>query len=306
MNKTYIVRARLDLFWDFEEEDWQSKIPKNIPVEFGPFRLDRSPNHSFYLERLGIIDSFLLEGLNPDDNYPISILNVELKIQIKEDDYPEDVADETLEQLEAMLRLFQEGAICLRRHYYHTWELKDGNLKEILFLNPSPPKPEPATLYDRKRYKLNDETLEEFLTFFKTYWDIVQHKSRPIYTALLRFNSSYERRTLSDRVIELMIAMEALFGDKDYQRYKIPLRCACMLYPPGKERKKAFTTIREFYDKRSEIVHGGRLELDRESLGKVDQFEDYARRSIWTFLKLHKNGNPITSGAQLDDMLFFN
>jgi len=103
-----------------------------------------------------------------------------------------------------------------------------------------------------------------------------------------------------------MIAMEALFAVKDYHRYKIPLRCACMLYPPGKERKEAFTTIKEFYDKRSIIIHGGKLELDRESLAKVDQFEDYARKSIVKFLELHKKGNSITSGAQLDDMLFFN
>jgi len=213
-----------------------------------------------------------------------------------------------LEQLEAMLRLFQQGDISLRRHYYHTWQIKEGKPKSVIFLSARrsrPPKPEPATLYRRKPYKLEDETLHGFIEFFNSYWDIINQKHQPIYNALYRFNSSYERRTLSDRLIELMIGMEALFGDEAYQRYKIPLRCACMLYPPGEERKQAFTTIKQFYDERSAIIHGGRLELDSNSKGKVDQFEEHTRRSILKFLEHYKDGCPITSGAQLDDLLFF-
>ncbi len=307
MSETYLVRAKLEFSWEFEEEESQQsiKVPKQLPVNFGPFCLDRSPNAKFYLMNLGLIDEVLMEGLNPDRDYPISLLFIELKIQTERGQQPEYEADDILEQLEAMLRLFQEGDVALRRHYYHTWRIKEGNPKPVIFLSSRPPKPEPATLYPRKPYKLEDEALHGFIEFFNSYWDIINQKHQPIYNALYRFNSSYERRTLSDRLIELMIGMEALFGDKEYQRYKIPLRCACMLYPPGKVRKQAFATIKKFYDERSAIIHGGKLELGPNSKGEVDQFEEYTRRSILKFLEVHKDGCPITSGAQLDDLLFF-
>ena len=99
--------------------------------------------------------------------------------------------------------------------------------------------------------------------------------------------------------------MEALFGDKEYHRYKIPLRCACMLFPSGKARKQAFENIKRFYDERSAILHSGKLGLHPQVEGKVDQFEEYVRMSILKFLELYEDGRPITSGALLDDLLFF-
>lgn len=308
MSETYLFRATFEFQWELGyTEDIvpePPKLPRQLPIEFGPFRLDQSPNAELYLEELGWINPSPLKALSPDHNYPVSLLYIETQIRAKEGYDPEGTADETFEQLEAMLRLFQEGDISLRRHY-SIFHLKEGKPEWIVFLEPRPIKPEPAALYPRGPYKLDDETLRGFVGFFNSYWDIINQMHQPIYNALFRFNSSYERRTLSDRLIELMIAMEALFGDKEYHRYKIPLRCACMLYPPGKERKRVFTTIKGFYDTRSKIVHGGKLELATNIEGEVDRFEQYVRRSILKFLERHKDGCPITSGSELDDLLFF-
>jgi len=304
MHETYLVRAKLDLSWAFEEEDWESKVPKRLPVEFGPFVLAQSPNKSFHLERLGLIDSVLMEGLQPDGNYPISILYVDLRLEIGKEESPEEMADEMFEQLEAILRLFQAGNVFLRRHYYHTWQLEAGGLKKVFYLLPTPEKPEPATLYNRGLYKLDDKTLQQFIGFFNSYWDIIHGKRQPTYNALSRFNSSYEKRNLGDRLIDLIVALEALFGGGDSLTYKIALRCSCFLYPPGEARAKAFKAIKKVYGDRSAMIHGDKI--DSSYTGEeIDQLEEQVRRSITAFLERHRKGYEIKSGEDLDELLFF-
>lgn len=55
MGETYLVRAELEFGWDFEkgEDEKSPKTLKRLPIEFGPFRLDWSPNSEFYLMDLG-------------------------------------------------------------------------------------------------------------------------------------------------------------------------------------------------------------------------------------------------------------
>jgi len=307
MGEIYLVRARLEFGWDFEkgEDEKPPKTLKQLPIEFGPFRLDWSPNSEFYLMDLGWLEPDYKGDLHPDWEYPVSLLYVETKVEVQSGQHPESAADDILEQLEAMLRLFQEGDVCLRRHEY-VWDLREGTPKVAIFIRHRPIKAEPATLYRRGAYRMDDETLGKFVYFFNCYWHIIHQASQPLYNAVFRFSSSYERRTLADRLTELMIAMEVLFGDYEYHRYKIPLRCACMLYPLGEARKGAFKTIRELYDDRSRILHGDELELGTKCTeDRVNQFEEHVRRSILKFLELHKSGHPITSGTQLDDLLFF-
>lgn len=307
MSETYLVRAKLEFNWDFEERDdtKYQKGPNRLPLDIGLFRLDNSPNAEYYLMDLGWIEPAPESKIRPNWDYPVSLLYVETTIEMKSGEYPESTADDILEQLEAMLRLFQEGDVYLRRHGY-MWQLKEGAPKLALFLRPREVKAEPTTIYNRGTYPLDDETLKKFVDFFYNYWDIVHEKPQPLYNAIFRFNSSYERRTLGDRLTELMIALEALFGDYEYHRYKIPLRCACLLYPPGESRKETFKMVKEIYDARSRIIHGDILDPDPKfSNERINQFEEYTRKSIYKFLELHKAGCVITSSSQLDDMLFF-
>ena len=303
MGETYLVRAELEFGWDFEkgEDEKSPKTLKQLPIEFGPFRLDWSPNSEFYLMDLGWLEPDYKGDSHPDWEYPVSLLYIETKV---EGQHPERAADDILELLEAMLRLFQEGDVYLRRHE-HMWNLKDGTPEVVISIRHRPIKSEPATLYRRGAYRMDDETLGKFIDFFNCYWNIIHQKPQPLYNAMSRFSSSYEKRTLADRLVELVIALEALFGDRsDSLTYKIALRCSSLLYPPGETRKKVFKAIKEVYADRSAIVHGGRLD-SKYSNEKIDQLEDYIRRSIPKFLEQYKKGNPLTSGEELDELLFF-
>jgi len=200
-----------------------------------------------------------------------------------------------------VLKLFLPGDIFLRRNISVGMQLK--KFVWAVFVDYRPIKPKPEALYNRGPYPMTDENIRAFGDFFGKYWSFVSRP--PIQSAIHHFSSSYERRTLTDRLIELMISLEALFGDKEYQRYKIPLRCSCVICPRGDARKETFHTIRAFYDARSAIIHGSKLELPPNLASKVDLFEEYVRRSILKFLQLCAMRYSIKSGADLDELLFF-
>ncbi|MFH1141136.1 MAG: hypothetical protein V1724_05620 [Chloroflexota bacterium] len=281
-----------------------------LPVEFGPFKFDQSPNYEVYLVEQGFIDPPLSDELKPDYNYPVSAFHIEIEPELNSpmDRHAEEWCDEKLEQLEALLRLFQPGAIHIRR-YGLLSTMDNGKLRRVVplwtFLS-SPEKPEPAPLYDRGSYRLDDSTLARFIDFFNSYWEIVQTKPTRIHTALYRFSQSYERRNLADRLTELVIALEALFGDEDGDSltYKIALRGACWNYPsPSEARKKTFERIRKFYSARSQLLHGRELE-PKFSNKEVQDLEEFVRQALIRFLKEHERGNVVKSGKQLDDLLF--
>ena len=308
MSETYLVRAKLEFNWDFEERDGTKylKSPNRLPLDIGPFRLDNSPNAEYYLMDLGWIEPAPERKIRPNWDYPVSLLYVETTIEVKSGEHPESTADDILEQLEAMLRLFQGGDVYLRRHGY-MWQLKEDAPELALFLRPREVKAEPTTVYDRGTYPLDDDTLKKFIDFFYNYWDIVHEKPQPLYNATFRFNSSYERRTLGDRLMDLVIALEALFGDRgrgDSLTYKIALRCSSFLYPPGEAREKTYRVIKKVYDDRSDIVHGEKID-SRYTSEEIDQLEAHVRRSITRFIEQHKKGYRITSGEDLDKLLFF-
>lgn len=301
MNKTYLVRAKLG--------GAISKIPKRLPAKFGQFLLDYSPNSEIWLIEQGFNEpSADNRVLHEDSGYPVSLLYVKTEIKVGEKQNTLDAADDILEQLEAMLRLFQPGDIHIRRH--KVWTLNKGIPELYLSLAPwlHPIKAEPTTIYNRKDYELNDETLDKFIDFFNSYWDLIHRKPQPLWNALFRFSSSYEKRTLADRLVELMIAMEALFGDKAELTYKISLRSACMLYPAGEARERAFDTTKRLYEERSKIVHGKTLN-SRSDNQRISQFEDYVRNSIIKFFQLYSDGHlsisSTVSGEELDRLIFF-
>lgn len=300
MSSTYLVRAKLD-----GSQKPLLTGPHQLPVKFGKFKLDWSPNFERLLFKLGLTEPDPEEGLAREDKaYPVSLLYLDFEMDVGNRQQPHQVADETLAQLQALMRLFQAGDVCLRRHTMGEplEQSPRGNAPTLEDLFSPCPEPEPTPLYERTEYKLDDETLARFIEFFDFNWPIPSKRLPSLSTAISRFSSSYEKRTLADRLLDLMIAMEALFGDHQGElAYKISLRSACLLYKPGEARKRAFETVKKWYGDRSKLVHGKSLtsKHDNEETGR---FEEYVRKSIVKLLDLYRVD---TSTTQLDDLLFF-
>ena len=87
--------------------------------------------------------------------------------------------------------------------------------------------------------------------------------------------------------ISAVISMEALFneGPSDI-KYKLSHRAGFLLGLSGIESMEAFEKLKDFYNKRSKLVHGGgnlKYDPDRHLVSR------YARRAIISFLILLKN-----------------
>lgn len=294
------MRAGLEFPIDFDHANGRRDpvVPFRLPVTMGPFELDRSPNAEFYLADWDLADHEQLENSHPAWEYPVTFLCIEAKISASD---PQAEADSTFEHLEWLLRLFQPGDVSVRRH---NWMWHDGvNGPQLaLFFNFRPVKARPAALYDRPAYPLNDVHLASFTGFFESYWEATCAASDNLMTALRRFGSSYERRDLEDRLIDLVIAMEALFGDgQGSVAYKVAMRGASWLHPRGEGRVKAFREIKKLYDLRSRAVHGGKPKAIQRD--QVDELEETVRRSLIKFLDKQVKEGHTPKGSEIDELI---
>jgi hypothetical protein len=103
---------------------------------------------------------------------------------------------------------------------------------------------------------------------FKEFWDTFKNieisKTSAVNVALRRFNFAYERTQLEDKLIDLMIAFEALFLKENEASsvHKLTLRFAKLLGKSFEERQGLEKEMKNFYRKRSAIVHGEVTQID--------------------------------------------
>ena len=297
--KEYLIRAKLD----FAQDRTQQKVcrPSKLPIDLGPFELKPSPNANLYLGETGW--GPYIDGVHPDGAYPVALVYVEYKLHEEEGVNLQALSDEHFEALETLLRLFQPGEVSVRRHE-RMWRVDGQEFKSMIFFDSIPVRPEPAALYDRLPYRLDDSTLERFVEFFNGYWSVLEETPQSLRTALNRFNSSYERRTLSDRLIDLVIALEALFGDGESSSitYKVAMRCACWLKQPGSGRQKTFRDVRKSYAYRSKVVHG-RTKMEPTFGSEVDALEAIVRGSLVKLLVYQRTKGKAPDGTEIDRII---
>lgn len=109
------------------------------------------------------------------------------------------------------------------------------------------------------RSGLLEAEIEPFLEFWRQLEVGAGRFAFPIH----RFNLAFERGLLADRIVDLVIAAEALFlSDVDAQdrgelRFRFALRAAKFIEHPNYSEREVFRVMRRAYDARSSIVHGG-------------------------------------------------
>jgi hypothetical protein len=299
-SETYLFRAKIISKWESEGIYGPPIIttPSVLPLKIGSFILESNPNTQAYLEQE-------LEGTNEyktNPDYPLSQIYLELHLTVNKNGDARFLAEEHFQEVEALFRLFKQGGMYIRLHW-PTWKVVDHKLHNIISFDFTP-KLSNLNMHYLKSYKIDDEMLEEFKIFFEQYWNSVHSKKQPMYSSLLRLSSSYERLTLDERMVDLIIALEALFNDGgDNLAFKVALRCSSLIFPPGSDRKRCYDDIRLFYGNRSKILHGSKP-TTRYSEDAINNLENIVRVSILEFYKLDNNGFPINSKDDLDSKLF--
>jgi hypothetical protein len=135
-----------------------------------------------------------------------------------------------------------------------------------------------------------------WLSSFKQFWDGLQsegvQRRKFLDTAVRRYSYAHERHRLEDKIVDLLIAAEALFlsdhKDDPYKgeiRYRLSLRAAAFLAKDREARSRIFRQMRAAYDLRSAVVHGSdvkKVKLPKQPDGSPPQPEDF----VWTIQEL--------------------
>jgi len=128
-------------------------------------------------------------------------------------------------------------------------------------------------------------------SFWKEFEEMYPPTKKFLETAINRFNSAMEKASFEDRLIDFIIALEALFLKEPLElEYRLSIRIASFLGKTKDERNKIFQLIRRAYKTRSAIVHGGiKLKKKGEFSGdELSSLEEIVRRSIMIIIKNRK------------------
>ena len=130
-------------------------------------------------------------------------------------------------------------------------------------------------------YSLNADEAAEIQHLWTELSDerVRNHKRLPL--SLRRFSYAGDRHRADDRLVDLMIAAEALFLPEDFLElgYKLALRAAFFIEPEGYERRETFGHLRAGYGARGKIVHGSELKTLKLPDGTETTLEAFTDRT---------------------------
>lgn len=121
----------------------------------------------------------------------------------------------------------------------------------------------------------------------KTYFN----KNSEFIISLRRFNDSLTRFRYDDKLIDMVIAFEALLfksGENNELLYRLKIRTAKLLRKEYSKRVDLIKKLTKIYKLRSSIVHGGKYKIDYNLIGEC---EDILRDALESYLRLNKKMN---------------
>jgi hypothetical protein len=204
----------------------------------------------------------------------------------------------TIRKLVSALRIFKEG-VCncpFIESRPLTWELMGGILGSHIYQYP--------IAFWRKKYRLQRDDISKFVAFWKRFNKFEFDKHKFLGIAINRFNYAYGRELDEDKLIDYMIALEALFlreGEKNELKYRLSMRTALFLEDDPMKRKAIRNNVQNAYDLRSRIVHGSSKIEYSEIRKSVDTIEDYLRKTIIKFLDALEKEKYETIIQKIDD-----
>jgi len=266
------------------------------PIEFQPGTILRKANDQDFEE---IVEIAGQEGQGI--GWGRSLLEVETKVPKSFGSSSPD-ALATIERILTALRLTLAGGVFCATVFSNRKGHSRERSQTVL--------PSPQSV--RQVYKLSPEVVEALLDAYNKLRTL---KGPPnLMQAIRRFNLAYERARPDERLIDLVICLEALYvpdGGAGEIVYKLRNRATAVLRgtSPIEEKRSMFQMIRLAYEARSHAVHGSsseqKFQRKLQSLGLASpeqlaqRVEDYCRQSIMALIQ-----RPNLSSAEaLDDFV---
>lgn len=148
------------------------------------------------------------------------------------------------------------------------------------------------TLSERQSQSVKPLNVREIPELAKQHSALTGPTRKRVDLALRRLCDSAGRDSVDDSIVDVCIALEALFTDEhDRQRFKrrISARCSWYFADSATERQETRELLREFYDLRSRIVHGGAAQAPGHDLRlkyreKLENAENIVRACLKTMI----------------------
>lgn len=195
-------------------------------------------------------------------------------------DFDNSLLNDYLRNTFSLIRLFKEGNVCIPYHYYfHQDETTAKSFMSggtILLVTR-----EPFSLKDSEISYLHDFLKNSKLPFKEPYLQL----------AFENFELSYQILHPNLSFLALMISLEVLFNPSDIEiRNRIARNVAVLLGKDVNESESIFAEIKKLYDKRSVLVHAGKLDITQND---VSILRRYIRESIKQINGLGKDKNGL-------------
>ena len=152
---------------------------------------------------------------------------------------------------------------------------------------------------------------------FLELWRVLEERASDLDFCIHRFNLAFDRGLLADRIVDLVIAAEALFlsdMDEAYRgelRFRFALRAAKFIEHPSYNEHDIFLVMRQAYDARSAIVHGGspkktHLPGNRSAnlQAFIDAIEELVRLGLCKALFMKEDGKKMRQAEYWENLLF--
>jgi hypothetical protein len=215
----------------------------------------------------------------------------------KEQRIREEVEHRTQLLLQA-LRLFKAGRVTAAGSFQYVTSPLTGVAAVMGAIGPM------FGWHSGQPYVLSPEELPAFLEFWAKFDKA--RTTKVIASALRRFSFAADRASPEDEIVDLMIAAESLFlsetskRDRGEMRYRLATRAAALVGTSVEDRLRIWRFMRDAYDARSIIVHGGTpdekdlLGLDRQPLRLdlfADELEEVMRRAVQLAITMVADGH---------------
>lgn len=144
-------------------------------------------------------------------------------------------------------------------------------------------------------YKLDEQEAEEFVAFWENIGEYLGEAPESYRIAINKFSTSFKRRNENDRLLDSVIALEAMYlksSETQEMSYRLAQRGALLLSETKEESKGVQKILRDSYNQRSNLVHGSSTEVDHDS---VLELHELTRKSLSKFLQLHADGEEHSS-----------
>lgn len=216
-----------------------------------------------------------------------------------------ELATEKCNEAIAGLRLYKTGGVS-----YNSINLKIVAWEPVAFGGLIL---KPAAVSIGPRYELTKDDILACEYFWGDFRRQRSRRRRRIDLALRRFGLAYERALPEDRLIDYVIALEAILLRGDEQQelaYRLALRGSALLGKNPDARSEIFSRLRTAYSIRSDVVHGGSPPA-RVSTGStqipvhqfIEEIGGCVRSAVKEMLALTESAEEVEVIGRLDERI---